>query len=205
MNRLFASLIAPLALGAAMLAPAVTPVAAQESGGASTLSSTVDAATRANMPLAANADLNADLENILFLDLSNGSRVAIRLAPSSAAATTMAHPKSKTLATWLALLLGSLGLHRLYLHGPRDLLAWLHPLPTLAGLYGMARLDVLGQDDRLAWLLLQKVAQKPDQLLFAQRQHCRVGRHRLALPAGALGGLFVHRQHGGFFVREHAG
>ena len=33
------------------------------------------------IPLAANADLTQDLENILFLDLSNGKRVAIRLMP----------------------------------------------------------------------------------------------------------------------------
>jgi len=66
----------------------------------------------------------------------------------------MAHYKSKTLATWLALLGGSLGLHRLYLVGWRDALAWLHPLPTLAGLLGVHRMLELGQDDRLAWLLL---------------------------------------------------
>src|SRR6187200_2137346 len=33
------------------------------------------------IPLAANADLTQDLENILLLDLSNGKRVAIRLMP----------------------------------------------------------------------------------------------------------------------------
>ena len=33
------------------------------------------------IPLAANADPTQDLENILFLDLSNGKRVAIRLVP----------------------------------------------------------------------------------------------------------------------------
>ena len=62
--------------------------------------------------------------------------------------------KSKTVATWLALLGGTFGLHRLYLHGRRDVLAWLHPIPTLAGLVGVQRVRDLGQDDRLAWLLL---------------------------------------------------
>ncbi|MCV2370903.1 TM2 domain-containing protein [Roseateles oligotrophus] len=62
--------------------------------------------------------------------------------------------KSKTVAAWLALLLGSLGVHRLYLYGWRDRLAWLHPLPTLAGIYGVQRMDLLGQDDRLSWLLI---------------------------------------------------
>lgn len=62
--------------------------------------------------------------------------------------------KSKTIATWLALLLGSFGMHRIYLFGLGDRLAWLHPLPTLLGLYGIQRMDLLGQDDRLSWLLM---------------------------------------------------
>jgi TM2 domain-containing membrane protein YozV len=62
--------------------------------------------------------------------------------------------RSKTASTWLALLGGSLGLHRFYLHGPRDLLAWLHPAPTLVGLVGVLRMRALGQDDHLAWLLI---------------------------------------------------
>ena len=63
-------------------------------------------------------------------------------------------PKFKTLATWLALLGGSLGLHRFYLHGRRDLVGWLHPLPTLIGLYGIQRALALGQDDMLSWALI---------------------------------------------------
>jgi hypothetical protein len=62
--------------------------------------------------------------------------------------------RSKTLAAWLALALGTLGLHRLYLHGVGDRLAWLHPLPTAIGLFGVLRMRALGQDDRLAWLLI---------------------------------------------------
>ena len=46
------------------------------------------------------------------------------------------------------------GLHRLYLHGLRDRLAWLHLLPTLAGLVGVSRLRNLGQDDPAAWMLI---------------------------------------------------
>jgi hypothetical protein len=64
------------------------------------------------------------------------------------------HYKSKTLAAWLALVLGAFGVHRLYLHGVRDRWAWLHPWPTLAGLFGLRRVQALGQDDQLAWLLL---------------------------------------------------
>lgn len=36
--------------------------------------------------------------------------------------------KSKTLATFLALLLGSIGLHRFYLHGLADRWGWLHAI-----------------------------------------------------------------------------
>lgn len=66
----------------------------------------------------------------------------------------MAHYRSKTVAAWLALLLGTLGVHRMYMHGLRDLRAWLHPLPTAAGLLGVERMQTLGQDDKLAWLLI---------------------------------------------------
>jgi hypothetical protein len=62
--------------------------------------------------------------------------------------------RSKTLATWLAFGLGAFGLHRLYVYGLKDKLAWLHPWPSLAGLYGLQRMDLLGQDDRLAWVLM---------------------------------------------------
>ena len=62
--------------------------------------------------------------------------------------------RSKTMAAWLALLLGALGVHRLYLNGLRDRLAWYHPLPTLVGLYGVLRMRAFGQDDQLSWLLI---------------------------------------------------
>ncbi len=62
--------------------------------------------------------------------------------------------RSKTLAAWLALLGGTLGLHRFYLHGPRDPWGWLMIPPTVLGALGVQRMDHLGQDDRLAWLLI---------------------------------------------------
>lgn len=62
--------------------------------------------------------------------------------------------RSKTAAAWLALTLGTLGLHRVYLHGRRDVWAWIFPVPTLLGLVGVARMRNLGQDDHLAWLLI---------------------------------------------------
>lgn len=62
--------------------------------------------------------------------------------------------RSKTLATWLAVIGGGLGLHRFYLHGVRDPYAWAHVPAALLGAYGVRRMLDLGQDDRLAWLLI---------------------------------------------------
>jgi hypothetical protein len=62
--------------------------------------------------------------------------------------------RSKTLATWLALLGGAFGLHRFYLHGWRDGVGWLYPLPALLGLAGVQRMRAFGQDDRVAWVLI---------------------------------------------------
>ncbi len=64
------------------------------------------------------------------------------------------HYRSKTLATWIAVIGGALGLHRFYLRGFADRWGWLHAPPTLVGLYGLQRMDELGQDDRLAWALI---------------------------------------------------
>jgi len=65
--------------------------------------------------------------------------------------------KSKTLATWVAVVFGSLGLHRFYLHGLRDVWGWLYPLPTFLGLYGIRRVEQFGQDDQLSWMLIPLV------------------------------------------------
>jgi len=63
-------------------------------------------------------------------------------------------PRSKTAATWLALLGGAFGLHRFLRHGLRDPWGWLHLLATLAGLGGALRLRVFGLDDAsAAWML----------------------------------------------------
>jgi hypothetical protein len=62
--------------------------------------------------------------------------------------------KSKTLATWMAVVGGCFGLHRFYLHGPKDLMGWLVVLPTLLGLYGVQRMRHIGVDDHLAWALI---------------------------------------------------
>jgi hypothetical protein len=62
--------------------------------------------------------------------------------------------KSKTLATWLAVLGGSFGLHRFYLRGLRDVWGWVHVPMTLLGMAGVRRMIAFGQDDPAApWLL----------------------------------------------------
>ncbi len=101
--------------------------------------------------------------------------------------------KSKGLATWIALIGGSLGLHRWYLYGRRDALAWLHLAPTLAGLAGVQRMLELGQDDRLAWLLLPLLG-----LMLVQAALCAIvygllpderwdARHNPGAPVHATG------------------
>ena len=62
--------------------------------------------------------------------------------------------KSKTLATWLTLVFGPLGLHRFYLFGLQDTLGWLMPVPTALGLWGFERVEAYGLDDPLSWVLL---------------------------------------------------
>lgn len=62
--------------------------------------------------------------------------------------------KSKTAAAWIALLGGAVGLHRFYLHGARDRLGWLLPIPTAIGLYGVLRVQWYGVDDQWSWVLI---------------------------------------------------
>lgn len=66
----------------------------------------------------------------------------------------MSRYRSKTVATWIAVVAGALGAHRFYLHGWRDAHAWAYPLPTLLGLAGVQRMRAFGQDDRVAWVLI---------------------------------------------------
>jgi hypothetical protein len=62
--------------------------------------------------------------------------------------------KNKTLAAWLALMGGPIGLHRFYLRGFGDLLGWLLPIPTALGLYGIERVQHYGLDDQWSWVLI---------------------------------------------------
>jgi hypothetical protein len=62
--------------------------------------------------------------------------------------------KNKTLATWISLVGGPFGLHRVYLYGWKDGFAWAHFFLTLLGLLGLQRLMDFGVDDPLSWWLL---------------------------------------------------
>lgn len=62
--------------------------------------------------------------------------------------------RSKTVAAWLAVLLGPIGAHRFYVRGWRDLGAWLHVVTTAIGAAGVVRMRNLGQDDVASWALI---------------------------------------------------
>lgn len=79
------------------------------------------------------------------------------------------HYRSKTLATWVAIVGGVFGLHRLYLKGFGDVIGWLHAVPTLAGMVGVQRMLDVGQDDHLAWALIPLLG-----LMVAQAMLCAI-------------------------------
>jgi hypothetical protein len=62
--------------------------------------------------------------------------------------------KNKTVAVWLTLFGGALGLQRWYLLGRYDRWGVLLLLPTLLGSYGVWRVRQWGVDDQLSWLLM---------------------------------------------------
>ena len=62
--------------------------------------------------------------------------------------------KNKTIAAWIALVGGPFGLHRFYLFGVSDALAWMLQAPTLLGLYGLQRARQFGLDDPWIWILI---------------------------------------------------
>lgn len=62
--------------------------------------------------------------------------------------------KNKTLASWLTLVGGPLGLHCYYLGGRHDWRGWLLPIPTALGLYGIVRAQRHGLDDQWSWVLI---------------------------------------------------
>lgn len=65
-----------------------------------------------------------------------------------------AKSKNKTVSAWLALLGGTMGLHRFYLRGWDDWVGWLFPIASALGWWGVERVLALGQDDKLSWVLI---------------------------------------------------
>ena len=62
--------------------------------------------------------------------------------------------KNKTIAVWLTLVTGPLGLQRVYLTGKFDAWSWLALGPSAAGAYGVMRARMIGLDDHLSWFLI---------------------------------------------------
>ncbi|CAN0619197.1 TM2 domain-containing protein [Burkholderia multivorans] len=61
--------------------------------------------------------------------------------------------RSKTLTAALAFLFGSIGAHRFYLYGWRDVFGWAHLLGTLIGIPGFMLLSASERTANLGWWL----------------------------------------------------
>jgi len=61
--------------------------------------------------------------------------------------------RSKTLTAALAFLLGSIGAHRFYLYGFRDMYGWAHLLATIVGIPGFLLLAATQRSAGLGWWL----------------------------------------------------
>lgn len=67
--------------------------------------------------------------------------------------STSPYFRSKTITAALAFLLGSLGAHRFYLYGKRDIFGWAHILGTLIGIPGVMLLVASERASILGWVL----------------------------------------------------
>ncbi|MGF6755375.1 NINE protein [Paraburkholderia sp. GAS42] len=62
--------------------------------------------------------------------------------------------RSKTITAALAFFFGSLGAHRFYLYGMRDVYGWAHLLGTLIGIPGYLLLAATERASTLGWILV---------------------------------------------------
>ena len=62
--------------------------------------------------------------------------------------------KNKTLAVWMTLTLGPIGVQRYYLRGRWDAVAALTTATSLIGTYGIYRARSFGLDDHWSWVLI---------------------------------------------------
>jgi len=67
--------------------------------------------------------------------------------------STSTYFRSKTITAALAFFLGTLGAHRFYLYGPRDLFGWAHLIGTLIGIPGAMLLVASERTSMLGWVL----------------------------------------------------
>jgi len=71
----------------------------------------------------------------------------------STAASTSPRFRSKTITAALAFLFGSLGAHRFYLYGKRDIYGWAHLVGTLIGIPGVMLLVTTERASIPGWVL----------------------------------------------------
>jgi hypothetical protein len=82
------------------------------------------------------------------------SQASSHRSPQGEGTPVNASAKNKTVATWLAAVGGSMGLHRFYLRGLGDWIGWLHPIAAALGWWGVERVREFGQDDPMSWVLI---------------------------------------------------
>lgn len=75
------------------------------------------------------------------------------LAYMSTLASTSLRFRSKTITAALAFFFGSLGAHRFYLYGTRDIYGWAHLLGTLIGIPGAMLVVASERASMLGWVL----------------------------------------------------
>ncbi|KAE8758885.1 NINE protein [Paraburkholderia madseniana] len=71
----------------------------------------------------------------------------------STLASTSSYFRSKTITAALAFFFGSLGAHRFYLYGLRDIYGWAHLLGTLIGIPGAMLVVASERASMLGWVL----------------------------------------------------
>ena len=71
----------------------------------------------------------------------------------STLASTSSYFRSKTITAALAFFFGSLGAHRFYLYGMRDIYGWAHLLATLTGIPGAMLVVASERASMLGWVL----------------------------------------------------
>lgn len=102
---------------------------------------------------------------------------------------------SKTAIAWLAVVGGTLGLHRFALRGGRDVGGWLHAGAAVVGAVGWWRLRREGVDDVLGGVLVLALGASVVTAMAAALRHALTGDERWSASEGRAttpsGGLAV--------------